>query len=179
MSTATAPRSAKAKKEELSNEDIQPQSRSDFDIPVDDIFSLPKPDVITPEQATKMQLDGLLFAEQPVRFYINPPSEEFGAMFVPCWNQGKGGEVYDLELKQWREVTTIPRGVDVISRVKYLEIILRSKITDVRHVGKQNNKSEPVNSWGYTSRHNFPVQLVGKHKPEIMAWFEAMSRTRA
>lgn len=170
----------KAKKEGVSTEDIKVEQPPSFDVPIEDEWFNPPPDIIvTPEMAAEQQAAGIAFGEEPVEIYIQPSSEEFGATEVPVWNQGKFAEVFNRTERRWESVLGIPRGVDVVTRVKYLETILRSKTDDVRHDGVRVPGQEAINRWKRRTVTNYQVQLLRYKNPLIKPWFEEMCRRRA
>lgn len=176
MSVAAPVKPGRAKREGLSTDDVKPESLSGVEFPLNSPFERPEADiVIAPEVLQKEYADALAFAEEPVEIMVQPSSEKFGAKFVECWVQGKGIEIYDTRTGQWYPNGSIPRGVPVITKRKYVEILLRSKTTDIRTNVVENPGEDPTNNMFRSTHANFPVQIIRDDNPKGREWFYRMA----
>lgn len=179
MSVATPVRPGKAKKEGLSTEDVKPEQLSDVEFPLNSPFERPAADVvIAPEVLLKEYADALAFAEEPVEIMVQPSTEKFGARFVECWVNGKGIEMYDKRTGQWYPNGSIPRGEPVITKRKYVEILLRSKTTDIRTNVIEHPGEDPTNNMLRTTHANYPIQIIRDDNPKGREWFYRMAGLR-
>ncbi len=179
MSSATATK-PKAKKEAFNSETIEPQHPDDFSFAYDDLTTELPPDIIVcEEELKKKQADDIAFGEEPVMIRLAEATEEFGAESIPCWNQGKGAEIFDPPTRRWYVVTGIQRGVPVITRRKYAEIIIRSKIMEVRTKIIQSPGKDPVNDWTRRTVQKYPYEILRDNSPRAQQWRESMARLRA
>lgn len=78
----------------------------------------------------------LAFAEEPITVLIAKQNDRNASSVVECWNNGRGAEV--LINGKWRESGWLPCDMEVTTKRKYVEILLRSKNT------------------GYTTTHSNP-----------------------
>jgi hypothetical protein len=177
MSVATPVRPGKAKKEGLSNEDVTPEQPSDVKFPLHSAFVRPAAEeIVAPETLQKEYAEALAFADEPVEILIQPSSEKFGAKTVECWVNGKGIEVFDTRTGKWFPVGSVPRGVPVITKRKYVEVLLRSKTTDVRTNVVEHPGEDPDNHMVRSSHSNYPVQIIRDDNKKFgREWFYRMA----
>ena len=98
-------------------------------------FNEPLPDHRSTIQAVdsplgKAQLENLRFAEDPVTIILTPAREKNAAKYRDCWVNGKGIEVLIGNL--WQEWKAIPTGAQVVTKRKYVEVLLRAKYDDIQ-----------------------------------------------
>ena len=148
METATIPTPTKPKvksptivrgrgRKELHSADVKIDQASPIRMPVEGPMAHPSPDLqITPPQAIKDKdyLDLLKFNEDPVTILVAPSSEEHAALFIEAWCNGKGIEVWDERRQVWKELFSIPTGVKVTVKRKYVEILARAKRDKVKTI---------------------------------------------
>ena len=112
---------------------------------------------------SKKYLEELQFNEDPMSIVIAPSPEKFAPKYVECWVQGKGIEV--LIGNRWIEFKAVPVGKVVVTKRKYVEVLIRLKRNDVttRIVSFQDGDSEnkrtevdiaPASVHGVTIRHD-------------------------
>lgn len=179
MSAAALIRSSKAHKE-LSTEDVKIEQASSVKMPLHDAFQRPVAEALpSPEVLQKEYLDALAFAEEPVEIMVQPSSEKFGAKTVECWVQGVGIEVFDQHTGQWYAAGSIPRGTPVITKRKYVEILLRSKTTDIRTTVTEHPGEDPENRVVPTTHSNYPISILRDDNKKYGAeWFYRMAGLR-
>lgn len=170
----------KAKKEGISTDDVKIQQKDDFAFALDDPFVHPGGEIIlTPEELIKDHADKLAFADEPIEIYVLPSSEKFGAKSVDCWVNGKGIEYFDRKERRWVEASSIPRGMNVVTRRKYVENLLRSKTDDYKTLVIEHPSADPENYLHPATSQNFPLQIVRDDNPKGQEWFRQMCAFRA
>lgn len=166
------------KREGISTDDVKVDQRDAFDLAIDaGPFVRPKAEIIlTPEQLQKNYLDALAFADEPVEIYILPATEEYGAQFIPCWNNGDGIEVW--ERGKWMRYESAQRGVQFITKRKFVNILLASK-TDARTTTVEKIPGEhPRNMLRTLTSVNYPLQIIRDDSPKGAQWFRDMTSNR-
>jgi len=93
-------------------------------------FNQPLPEKPSSIQAvdsplTKEYQSALAFAEEPVTVIITPSQDPNAATFRECWVNGRGIEV--LIGNAWQEWKAIPTGAQIVTKRKYVEVLLRAK----------------------------------------------------
>lgn len=119
----------------------------------------------------------LAFAEEPVTVMLHPGNEEFSPMFRECWVNGIGVEVFDKG--QWLVVGSLPVGIDVITKRKYVEVYARAKINTIKTVVISEPGKEPVNDIRRTPVHSVPLTIVHDANPRGREWFQRLMRPAA
>lgn len=180
MSVATPVRPAKAKSEGVSTNDVKIEQASDVQFPLHDAFQRPGAEIIVaPEALAKEYADALAFAEEPVEIMVQPSSEKFGAKTAECWVNGKGIEMYDRMTGKWYPDGSIPRGVPIITKRKYVEILLRSKTTDIRTSVVEHPGDDPENKMIPSTHANYPIQIIRDDNKKLGGeWFRRMAGLR-
>ncbi len=165
----------RAKREPISTDDVDVEQKSAFEFSLEDAFEHPGGEIIIPPEVLKADYEeAIKFSREPVEIYIQPSPEKFGAKTVPCWVNGKGIELFDKVSRRWYETGEIPRGMDIITRRMYVEVLLRSK-TDayVTEIIRQPGE-EPVNKLVPGTAVNYPIQIVQDVSPHARQWFTRM-----
>lgn len=119
-------------------------------------------------------LDELDFNEEPVTIRLESTSDVNAPSAFPVWVNGKGCEVF--QNGRWYEIAYIPVGKVVITKRKYVEVIIRAKI-DTLHTEVSEPESEnPSNRIKrFTSAvHSFSI-LEDKN-PKGVAWLSELRR---
>jgi len=90
-----------------------------------------EPEIIEADQdmLDRDYADRLKFMDEPVVIQINPSNEKNPANSFPVWVNGRGGEV--LMGGRWVPVTYFPVGVELTTKRKYVEVLLRAKVDNV------------------------------------------------
>lgn len=133
MSTATETRNrvkGKFVKREVHSGDIPIAQPSPVRMPLDGPMERPSPDFeVSPPEALKDKdyLDKLAFNEQRVKIMIQPSAEENAPLFIEGWCQGRGIEIWSERLKVWQPLGSVPVGVPVVIKRKYLEVLAKAK----------------------------------------------------
>lgn len=134
-----------------------------------------KPEVVTGEKIVdKDYVDELAFNEEPVTIRIEPSQEKNAAAHFPVWVNGKGCEV--LIDGAWAEVGYLPVSTVLTIKRKYVEVIMRAKITTVTTDVIQEPDKDPVNKVRrFTSAvHSFSI--IKDDNPLSQAWLSELRR---
>lgn len=132
-------------------------------------------DVILTERTHNQDyLDELAFMEEPVTIRLEPSAEKNAAGAFPLWVNGKPAEVY--QNGRWDEIGYLPVGVVLVTKRKYLEVIIRAKV-DTVHTQVQNMDSERPNN--VVQRFTSPVHsfsILEDRNPRGTAWVQELRR---
>lgn len=131
-------------------------------------------------------LDELKFNEEPVTIRLEPNAERNAPGAFPVWNNGKGCEVlldragrfaaHASDGGRWYEMAYIPVGQVIVTKRKYVEIIVRAKI-DTLHTEVREPESETPNNIikRFTSAvHSFSI--IEDRNPKGVAWLSELRR---
>lgn len=163
----------RAKREGLSTDEVPIEQKDDYYFALNDPFVHPGHEILkSPEQTAKEYEEDLAFANDVIEIYIAPSTEKFGAKTAPCWVNGKGIEIYDRQVGRWFEVGEIPRGMNVITRRKYVEVLLGSK-TDAKDTQViEHPGADPENVLRTHTYMNYPIQIIrDDNKKRGPQWF--------
>lgn len=132
-------------------------------------------DVILTERTHNQDyLDELAFMEEPVTIRLEPSAEKNAAGAFPLWVNGKPAEVY--QNGRWDEIGYLPVGVVLVTKRKYLEVIIRAKV-DTVHTQVQNMDSERPNN--VVQRFTSPVHsfsIIEDRNPRGAGWVAELRR---
>lgn len=85
--------------------------------------------ILADETIRQEYLEELAFMEEPVTIRIEPGTDRFAANWVSVWVNGRGAEV--LVDGKWREWKHLPTAEILTTKRKYLEVIIRAKLTTI------------------------------------------------
>jgi hypothetical protein len=116
----------------------------------------------------------LAFNEEPVLIVLQQSGEKNAPPFVPCFVNGKGCEI----LINGRFVSTgyFPVGVKLITRRKYVEVLARSKVTNVRTKHDDATHENPQNRIERTVYANAPFTVLEDKNPKGAEWLANLIR---
>lgn len=87
-------------------------------------------------------LDRLAEMEEEVTIRIEPSGGENAPDSYPCWVNGKGGEV-KMANGQWVEYRYFPVGINLITKRKYVAVLVASKTNNVKHNDEESTQQRP------------------------------------
>lgn len=150
--------SANTKIEQKPNINLDTMDRGDGDVVLVD--KLPSDDYA----------DALAFMEEPVKIRLTPSTDKNAATAFPAWCNGKKAEVFLNG--RWVETPDgyLPVGIELITKRKYLEIILRAKIDKVETIVGDATVEKPINE---ARRFTYPVNsvsIIEDKNPRGAAW---------
>lgn len=174
--TPEAKPKAKAKPEGITTDDVKVEQKSDYTFPMHDPFVRPNGgiQVADPEVLKKDYADSLAFNEEPVEVMVLPSTEKFGAKTVECWVNGVGIEIWDRQFG-WYPSGSIRRGEPVITKRKYIEVLLRSKTDDYKTNVIERRGEEPENKLVTATSYNYPLQIIRDDNPKGREWFRRLA----
>lgn len=119
-------------------------------------------------------LDELKFMEEPVTIRLEPSSDRNAATAFPVWVNGKPAEVF--QNNRWDEIGYLPVGRVLVTKRKYLEVIIRAKV-DTIHTKTLEQDSERPNN--VVQRFTSPVHsfsIIEDKNPRGPAWVTELRR---
>ncbi len=122
----------------------------------------------------KDMLEELAFNEEPVTIRLEPTAEKNAPTSFPVWVNGKGCEVF--QNGRWYEIAYIPVGQVVITKRKYVEVIIRAKIDTLMTEVSEPESENPNNRIKrFTSAvHSFSI--IEDKNPAGVAWLTELRR---
>jgi hypothetical protein len=118
----------------------------------------------------KEYLDALKFNEDPLSIVVAGGSEKYAPKFVECWVQGKGIEV--LIGNRWHEFKAIPVNKVVVTKRKYVEVLLRQKRMDVDNVITTTEDGDKQNTITRSLAQVHGISIRHDPSPKGPEWFE-------
>lgn len=139
----------------------------DVDSALDDRQRIVTADQSALEQDYAAQLQ---FAEQPITIIIAAAAERNAPNVVECFNNGKGAEV--LIRGKWVSMRWLPVSVQITTKVKYAEVLMRSRQTSYRSVPAKPNQEFLQNYFPATTSQVNPISIYGNTDPRVTEWQE-------
>lgn len=151
------------------------RSRSDDALEIDDPQHR-EPEIVRadPSIADVDYQAELAFMEEPVTIRLEPSTDKNAANVFACWVNGRGGEM--LIDDRWVTVTYLPVGVEIVTKRKYLEVIVRAKIDTVQTDVIESPGQDPENR---VKRFTSPVHsfsVIEDRNPRGAAWLTDLRR---
>lgn len=122
----------------------------------------------------------LAFLEEPLKIMImvpTMPGDKHPPRTVQCWVNGKGAE--QLTNGKWMQCGWLPLGVPVVTRRKYVEVLLRSKTdmihTEVIHQGEGVSASEQNIARRLTSG-KYTLSVLADQSPRAHEWLSTLAQ---
>lgn len=130
--------------------------------------------VLTEKIGDADYISELAFMEEPVTIRLEPSSDKNAAGAFPCWVNGRGAEVF--QNGRWDTIAYLPVGRVLVTKRKYLEVIVRAKVDTVHTRILEMDSERPNNAINrYTSPvHSFSI-LEDKN-PRGAAWVGELRR---
>lgn len=142
MSSAIQVNTGAKRKKVMTSDDVRiPQPDTLHLSPLGEALERHSDILVVDEKALhKKYLEALAFANEPIMIELEPPMEDNPPHCHPCWVQGRGAEIF--QDGKWICYGAFPYGVKIITRRKYVEVLLRSKRTRVTAGYTKFEKSE-------------------------------------
>lgn len=122
----------------------------------------------------KEYLDALAFNEDKLTIIISPSSEKFAPKYVDCWVNGRGIEVL-MPNGKWIEFKAIPVAKRVVTKRKYVEVLIRMKRQDVTTVVINNDPTQdPINKLDRIEAVVHGITIVHDPSPKGAEWFNRL-----
>lgn len=124
------------------------------------------------EQLHKEYLDALAFNREPITIRIEPSMEENPPLFIECWVNGVGCEIF--RDGKWQVVGAFPVGVEVVTRRMYVEALARSKKISVRTVVRNQTSERPDNIIQRSVNQRAAFSVIEDKNPKGAAWLRSV-----
>ena len=129
---------------------------------------VPAIEAIHAEALIDGRAEQLAFNEEPVEVMVYPSSEENAPLTVPCWVNGRGAEVF--QNGRWNVLGFLPVGVNVITRRKYAEVLLRAKKDKISTDHQGTEVERPQNKVRRVSSAVANIQVITDRNPRGIEW---------
>lgn len=127
---------------EVSTEDMEVGQRPAIDWAAEVLEHDNVIEPVSAEVLNKQYMDALAFDREPVEILIGQSTEKHAPIVVDCWVNGKPAEVFVNG--KWHAFGCLPMGINVITRRMYVEVLARSKITNVQTPSIEDDVSEQL-----------------------------------
>lgn len=169
MESTQAPVTRKYNRREINSEDIPLTQKSDIDLDSVIVHGESLPNVGGDPKVNASYMAQLAFNEEPVTIIIEENTRsDFPETFVPVAVQGKGAEVFTNGA--WVEVGWLPIGVEITTKRKYVEVLIRSKSDSVKTEHDDATVERPRNRVTRRSSANYPVTILQDNNPLGRKW---------
>jgi hypothetical protein len=166
---ATQPSVSRKYKRSLHTEDFALGQKDDIDLDAPIVHGEALAGVMGDVNFAKDQLAKLAFNEEPITIIIEENTRsDFPETFVPVTVQGKGAEVF--ENGRWMEVGWLPIGREIITRRKYVEVLIGSKSDSVKTTHDDATVERPRNTVSRRTSSNYPVTILNDANPLGREW---------
>ena len=136
-------------------------------------------DVIAPniEVLKKQYMDALQFNNEPIAIRIEPSNEENPPMFIDCWVNGRGCEIYHKG-SGWVSVGAFPVGVPVVTRRMYVEVLAMAKKVNVKTLIVDPQAERPGNRVKRSVSQMAVFSVLEDKNPKGRAWLRSLISSR-
>ena len=134
-----------------------------------------EPEIVRAEQLPSGDYgDELAFNEEPITIRLEPTAEKNAPTSFPIWVNGKGAEVF--QNGRWDEIAYLPVGKVLITKRKYVEVIIRAKL-DAVHTEVSDPESEnPRNVVKRFTSAVHSLSILEDRNPRGVAWLTELRR---
>lgn len=185
MSELAAPKINKRQKEVLHSDDVKVEQRPDVVIvkknhdPREPLEKLERePEVVEAGENVledKAYTDELAFMEQEVIIRLEPSTEKNSPTVFPIWVNGKGCELKGAD-GRWYEVAWVPVGMDLTTKRKYLEVVVRAKIDTIETEIVERPTEDPENKIKRFTSPLHSFSIIHDPDPRGPAWIRELRR---
>lgn len=181
--TPTEPKIVQRKaklKPELSNESFPIEQKPALKMPPIDEPVERESDIILAENPLeKDAFEALKMAEDPIKIIIHRSVEKFspgvtdyiGVNGVAAEMQNRNGE--------WVKVGYLPRGVSLITKRKYVEVLARAKQDTVNTTVLERDNEDPQNFVERVTTSTMSFTVLEDKNPKGHEWLERIVRSRS
>ena len=124
----------------------------------------------------KQYFDDLAFNEEPVTILIDQPPGDFAQATQDVWCNGEMPEL--LINNKWYRKCAIPLGVEVTTKRKYVEILMRAKPYTVRtsYDPQTESNPSPENYVKRTPNRAVNMSIIGDTSSRAREWQQRIMR---
>lgn len=156
---------------ELNSSDYKPQQRKarNLDVPEDNEPMIALAEGLADDE--EAYAAELAFMEEPVRIRIMVPvmpGDKHPPRTVQCWVNGKGAE--QLTNGKWMQCGWLPLNFDVVTRRKYVEVLLRSKTETIQTEVRQRGIDGEDNLAHRITNGKYSVSIMADNSPRAHEW---------
>lgn len=165
--------------QEQESSNIRIEQPDDIEMPeLDEAFQAHQ-DIIKPniEALKKQHLDNLKFNEEPIAIRIEPSNEENPPMFIDCWVNGRGCEIYHKGTG-WTPVGAFPVGMPLVTKRKYVEVLARAKKINVKTIIVDPGAERPQNRVRRVVSQMAVFSVLEDRNPKGRAWLRSLVSSR-
>lgn len=123
----------------------------------------------------KKYLEALKFNEDPITIMITKSPQKYAPKIVDCWVNGKGAEQF--RNGKWMTCGWLPIGVEVTTRRKYVEALIRAKHDSIETETIKREEYED-NFAHRATQAVYPISVMSDPSPEGYAWLTKIMRER-
>ena len=124
------------------------------------------------EVLQKQYADALAFNREPITIGIEPCAEENPPLFIDCWVNGKGCEIF--QNGQWLALGAFPVGVEIVTRRMYVEVLARAKRMTVRTLIHNPTAEKPKNRIHRSVSQRAAFTVIEDRNPKGAAWLRSV-----
>lgn len=174
MSTATEEkvvRRTPKRMREFDSRSVEPTQKEPFKMaPIDQPQARPETIVVADPNMTNLDFDALKFSEDPIKILIH---RSIDPKFTPnCTDliavNGKKAEM--LFKNGWVEMGYLPRGVPLYTKRKYVEVIARSKMTQISTRVEEKVNEDPQNYLDPVTSATMAFSVLEDKNPKGAEW---------
>lgn len=115
----------------------------------------------------------LAFMEEPVTIVIEENSRsDFPETHVAVQVNGKGAEVW--QNGQWLPIGWLPIGVELTTKRKYVEVLVRSKSDSIKTLHDDATVEKPRNTVRRSTSANYPMSILEDKNPLGREWLSRL-----
>jgi hypothetical protein len=170
-------RKSKAKRmSELHSESVAiPQKETMVMPPIHEPIERESPIVQVETPLVKSDYDRLAFAEEPVTILIHRSGEKFAPRSTDYIGvNGKGAEM--MFKNGWVSIGYLPRGQQVTTKRKYVEVLARSKQDHVNANFNHRENADPENFIEFSTISTCAFSLIHDANPLGVEWLSQLLR---
>lgn len=114
----------------------------------------------------------LAFNEEPIEILIHPSSEKDAPLVIDCWVNGKGAEVFMNGA--WHALGWLPVNKRVITRRKYVELLLKCKVDTIHTDVEDATVENPSNRINRVTSSKCLLQILHDKNPKGGEWMRSV-----
>lgn len=130
--------------------------------------------VLVDKPLNKEWAEAMEFNEEPVTIRLEPSTDKFASNVFEVRVNGKGAEVF--QNGKWMEITYLPVGVELITKRKYVEVIIRAKIDTITTDHGNANEENPRNLVKRATTPIHSMSIIRDDNPKSAAWAQELRR---
>jgi len=161
-------------RKELHTGDIKIEQKGQI---VGELLADREPEIIQADPSTMKEVAAnLAFMDEPMEIRLEPSAEKNAPLSYPVWVNGKGAEVLMVDGK-WREITYLPVGTPLITKRKYVAVLVTAKYDAITTDHDEPGTSEYVqNRINRQTSASVAFSVLDDKNPKGGAWLTELRR---